>query len=116
MTDEIYSAALALLDRLGLDQARIRRVGIKVGGLVPAGRAERQPFLDDPEFGWREAERAVDAAVGRFGPKAVQRAVLSAPRNWVAAMGTPGQSDPDRRAHQSGAAGSNPADAARDRR
>ncbi|GAB3761964.1 DNA polymerase IV [Microlunatus parietis] len=100
VTDEIYAAALALLDRLGLDQARIRRVGIKVGGLVPAERAERQPFLDDPEFGWREAERAVDAAVGRFGPKAVQRAVLAAPRNWVAAMGAPGQSDPDRRAHQ----------------
>lgn len=100
VTDEIYAAALALLDRLGLDQARIRRVGIKVGGLVPAERAERQPFLDDPEFGWREAERAVDAAVGRFGPKAVQRAVLAAPRNWVAAMGAPGQSDHDRRAHQ----------------
>jgi len=96
VTGEIYDAALALYQRLGLDRARVRRVGVKVGGLVPAGRAERQPFLDDPEFGWREAEAAVDAAVGKFGPKAVQRAVLAAPRNWVAAMGRPGQTDPER--------------------
>lgn len=95
VTDEIYAEVLALYGRLGLDRARVRRVGVKVGGLVPADRAERQPFLDDPEFGWREAEQAVDAAVGKFGPKAVQRAVLAAPRNWVAAIGGPGQ--PDRR-------------------
>ncbi len=96
VTGEIYDAALALYQRLGLDRARVRRVGVKVGGLVPAGRAERQPFLDDPEFGWREAEAAVDAAVGKFGPKAVQRAVLAAPRNWVAAMGQHGQIDRER--------------------
>src|SRR5690606_372355 len=96
VTDEIYAQAMVLYDRLGLDRARVRRVGVKVSGLVPAERAERQPFLDDPGFGWREAERAVVAAVGKYGPKAEQRAVLAAPRNWVAAIGRPGQ--PDRRA------------------
>ena len=37
-------------------------------------RAYRQPLLTDPERGWREAEQAMDAAVGKFGPGAVQRA------------------------------------------
>ena len=37
----------------------------------------RQPQLTDPERGWREADLAIDAAVGKFGPAAVQRAVLT---------------------------------------
>ena len=40
-------------------------------------RAYRQPRLTDPERGWREADQAVDAAVRKFGPGAVQRAVLT---------------------------------------
>ena len=49
-------------------------------GLVDRRRAYRQPRLTDPERGWREADQAVDAAVGKFGPAAVQRAVLTRPR------------------------------------
>jgi DNA polymerase IV len=77
VTDEIYSEALALYSRLGLERARIRRVGVRVEGLLGVDRAYRQPRLTDPERGWPEAEQAVDAAVGRFGPAAVQRAILT---------------------------------------
>ena len=77
VTDQIYAAALGLYDRLGLGRARIRRVGVRVAGLVPVDLACLQPSLLDPDRGWREADQAVDAAVGRFGPGSVQRAVLT---------------------------------------
>ena len=80
VTEEIYTAALALYHRLRLDRARIRRVGVRVEQLVDAHRAYRQPQLTDPEFGWREADQAVDGAVRKYGPAAVQRAVLANPR------------------------------------
>ena len=92
VTDEIYAHALTLYDRLRLDRARIRRVGVRVEGLVAASQVYRQPQLTDPEFGWREAEQAVDAAVGKFGPAAVQRAILT--RRGPAAFGQIGSLRP----------------------
>ena len=80
VTAEIYAAAVELYDRLALDRARIRRVGVRMQQLVDAHSAYRQPRLTDPERGWREADQAVDAAVTRFGPKAVQRLVLTSRR------------------------------------
>jgi DNA polymerase-4 len=80
VTEEIYAAALELYDRLELDRARIRRVGVRVQQLVDASRAYRQPQLTDPEFGWREADHAVDLAVRKFGSGAVRRAVLARSR------------------------------------
>jgi DNA polymerase IV len=80
VTEEIYLAAMALYERLGLDRARIRRVGVRVEQLLDAHRAYRQPKLTDPEFGWREADLAADGAVHKYGPAAVQRAVLAKPR------------------------------------
>ena len=77
VTDEIYAQALQLYERLDLGRARIRRVGVRVEQLVDRHRAYRQPQLTDPERGWREADLAIDAAVGKFGPAAVQRAVLT---------------------------------------
>jgi DNA polymerase-4 len=77
VTEEIYAAAVALYEKLGLDRARIRRVGVRVEGVAPARQAYRQPQLTDPERGWQEADQAVDAAVARFGPAAVQRLALT---------------------------------------
>jgi DNA polymerase IV len=77
VTEEIYAAALALYSRLQLDRARIRRVGVRVAQLVDIHHAYRQPQLTDPEFGWREADHAADGAVRKYGPAAVQRAVLA---------------------------------------
>jgi len=77
VTEQIYEAALGLYERLGLDRARIRRVGVRMQGLVPVEKACLQPTLIEPELGWREADQAVDAALIRFGPRAVQRAVLT---------------------------------------
>jgi DNA polymerase-4 len=81
VTDEIYGQAVALYDRLGASRTRVRRVGVRVENLVPAERAYRQPELTAPERGWREAEQAIDLAVGRFGPAAVQRAALTRHRD-----------------------------------
>jgi DNA polymerase-4 len=87
VTDEIHAEALRLYDRLRLDQARIRRVGVKVAGLVDRQHAYQQPTLTDPDRGWREAEQAADAVIRRFGPKAVERAVLAGGPRWDEASG-----------------------------
>jgi DNA polymerase-4 len=76
-TEEVYAEAVALYERLGLDRARVRRVGVRVEGVVDGQRAARQPRLTDPELGWPEADHAVDAALAKFGPGAVRRAVLT---------------------------------------
>ena len=77
VTEEIYGAALSVYERLGLERARIRRVGVRVENITEARRAARQPQLTDPEHGWLEADQAVDAAVRKFGPAAVQRLALT---------------------------------------
>jgi DNA polymerase-4 len=73
---EVYAAASALYDALGLQRARIRLVGVRVEGLVPASSSARQLELGARESGWREAERAVDRAARRFGAGAVRPAAL----------------------------------------
>jgi DNA polymerase-4 len=73
---EVYAAATALYDALGLQRARIRLVGVRVEGLVPASRSVRQLELGARDSGWREAEQAVDRAARRFGPGAVRPAAL----------------------------------------
>jgi DNA polymerase-4 len=73
---EVYSAALALYEALGLQRARLRLVGVRVEGLVPASRQSRQLELGARESGWREAEQAVDRAARRFGVGAVRPAAL----------------------------------------
>jgi len=79
-TGEIHSSAVKSLRAMRLERPRIRRVGVRVEGLVDADSAYQQPMLGEPDRGWREAERAADAAVARFGPKAVQRATLAGRR------------------------------------
>lgn len=76
VTTEIYATASALFAALGLQRARIRLVGVRVEGLMPRGRVHRQLVLGAREHGWAEADRAVDAAVLRFGGHAVRHATL----------------------------------------
>jgi DNA polymerase IV len=76
VTSEIYATAAALFTGLGLQRARIRLVGVRVEGLVPRTSVHRQLVLGEREHGWAAADRAVDAAVLRFGGHAVRPATL----------------------------------------
>ncbi len=76
LTGEVHAAATALFDGLGLQRARIRLVGVRVEGLLPRERVQRQLELGARERGWEEADRAADAAALRFGGGAVRRATL----------------------------------------
>ncbi|MGZ4602607.1 MAG: Y-family DNA polymerase, partial [Kineosporiaceae bacterium] len=72
----VYATARDLFLRLGLDRARLRLVGVRVEGLIPASTGHRQLALDERPQGWREAERAVDRASARFGAGVVRPATL----------------------------------------
>lgn len=73
----IYATACALHEGSGLAaQARLRLVGVRVTGLVPAAAAATQLALGERPESWREAERAVDRIVSRFGVGAVRPAAL----------------------------------------
>jgi DNA polymerase-4 len=73
---DIYSTARALFDGLGLQRARLRLVGVRMEGLLDSDQAPIQGLLDEPEHGWRDADRAVDKASARFGAGAVRPASL----------------------------------------
>src|SRR5690606_16032349 len=77
---EIFQVAWVLFAALRPGD-RIRLVGVRVEGLVPAASTPRQLVLGAPERGWREAERAADAATDRFGKTAVRPASLLGPPN-----------------------------------
>ena len=77
---EIYATACELYAAAGLDpRARLRLVGVRAAGLVPAARSATQLALGEPPASWRDAERAVDRITGRFGPDSVRPAVLVRP-------------------------------------
>ena len=73
---DIYATARALYDGLGLQRARLRLVGVRMEGLMDCDKAPIQGLLDEPEHGWRDADRAVDRASARFGAGAVRPASL----------------------------------------
>lgn len=73
---DIYQTARGLYDALGLQRARVRLVGVRVEGLLPAQDSARQLVLGAPDQGRREAELAVDAIRARFGSAAVRPARL----------------------------------------
>jgi DNA polymerase IV len=75
---DIYATARALFDGLGLQRARMRLVGVRMEGLMDSDQAPIQGLLDEPEHGWRDADRAVDQASARFGAGAVRPASLVA--------------------------------------
>ncbi|HEY8480111.1 MAG TPA: DNA polymerase IV [Spirillospora sp.] len=72
----IYVTARSLYEGTGLAGVPLRLVGVRVENLDPAGEAPRQLALDEPERGWREAERAMDQVAHRFGRGAVRPAAL----------------------------------------
>ncbi|QNN53104.1 DNA polymerase IV [Nocardioides mesophilus] len=76
VTQEIYQTAADLFLALGLQRARVRLVGVRVEGLMPRERVQRQLVLGARERGWSEADRAVDQAASRFGAQAVRPASL----------------------------------------
>jgi DNA polymerase-4 len=75
----IYATACALYAAAGLDRVRLRLVGVRVENLAPESRAAHQLTLDEPEAGWREAERAMDRVARRFGRGAIGPAALVQP-------------------------------------
>ncbi|MBM6546223.1 DNA polymerase IV [Janibacter sp. YIM B02568] len=73
---DIYAVARELYEALGLQRARIRLVGVRVEGLSEAASTPVQVALDEPEHGWRDADRAIDRASARFGAGSVRPASL----------------------------------------
>ncbi|MEN9679254.1 MAG: hypothetical protein RLZ57_383 [Actinomycetota bacterium] len=71
---EIYDVVRKLWQNLNLDRARIRLVGVELSNLCDD--APEQLILGAREKGWREAERAADAARNRFGDEKVKPARL----------------------------------------
>lgn len=76
VTQEVYRTAVDLFDALGPPGRRIRLVGVRAEHLLRCTEVHRQLVLGEPEHGWSEADRAVDAATGRFGAAAVRPASL----------------------------------------
>ena len=74
---KIYTTACDLYAAAGLDaRARLRLVGVRAAGLIPASRSVSQLAFDERPASWRDAERAVDRIAGRFGPDSIRPAVL----------------------------------------
>jgi len=76
VTRDIFGTATTLYAALGLQRARIRLLGVRLEGLTDAAETPVQGRLDDPEHGWRDAERAMDRAAERFGSGIVRPASL----------------------------------------
>jgi DNA polymerase-4 len=72
LAHDIYSTCWSLYQALGLQRVRIRLVGVKVDGLIPASDATDQLELGEPEHGRRDAELAIDKLRSKFGPGAVK--------------------------------------------
>jgi DNA polymerase-4 len=72
---EIFEIAWGLFEALRPGE-RIRLLGVRVEGLVHTDGAPRQLTLGEPDHGWRDAERAADAAAARFGSDIVRPASL----------------------------------------
>jgi DNA polymerase-4 len=83
----VYGTARELLQRVRAARSgtqRIRLLGVRLEGLVPAGEFVAQLALgeQDQAPGWREAQGAIDRAVERFGSTAIRpAALLDRPQN-----------------------------------
>ncbi len=96
-TQRIYATACALYEASGLSgQARLRLVGVRATGLVPAGSAATQLALGERGAAWRDAESALDRITGRFGQDAVRPAALVKPAALVDTSQSGSNDGPDR--------------------
>jgi DNA polymerase IV len=83
VAQKIYTVACELYASALDDRARLRLVGVRATGLVPASAAATQLAFEERPVSWREAERAVDRIAGRFGTDAVRPAILvDGDRSW----------------------------------
>jgi DNA polymerase-4 len=77
VAQKIYATACALYAGSGLDtSARLRLVGVRATGLLPAGATATQLAFGEQPAAWRDAEQAVDKIAGRFGTGTVRPAAL----------------------------------------
>jgi DNA polymerase IV len=77
VTRQIYDTACELYAASGLSgRARLRLVGVRATGLVPAAAAQTQLTLGERTVPWRDAESAVDRIASRFGTDAIRPATL----------------------------------------
>jgi len=76
VAQQIYTTACELYAAALDDKARLRLVGVRATGLIPAATAAQQLAFGDRPVSWREAERAVDRIAGRFGTDTVRPAIL----------------------------------------
>jgi DNA polymerase-4 len=76
VAQQIYATACELYAAALDDKARLRLVGVRATGLIPAATAAQQLAFGDRPVSWREAERAVDRIAGRFGTDTVRPAIL----------------------------------------
>jgi DNA polymerase-4 len=91
---KIYTTACDLYAAAGLDsRARLRLVGVRASGLIPAARSATQLAFGERPVSWRDAERALDRITGRFGPDSVRPAVLV---RWGEEAEGPPPAGPDR--------------------
>ncbi|GGM37962.1 DNA polymerase IV [Longimycelium tulufanense] len=74
VTHEVYETARQLFDTVPPEPVRL--LGVRMEQLVVTARAAEQLSFDTPDRGWREADRAADAARSRFGSAAVAPASL----------------------------------------
>jgi DNA polymerase-4 len=84
-TADIYETAVDLYGSLGLDQPRIRLVGVKCEGLNDAGQVAEQLSFDLDETPRDTSSRTrtdsvLDAARARFGATAIRPGTLLPPR------------------------------------
>jgi DNA polymerase-4 len=94
---EIYATACELYAAASLDpRARLRLVGVRAAGLIPAARSATQLALGEPPASWRDAERAVDKIAGRFGTDSVRPAVLVRQAEEAEAQAAAGPDHPPR--------------------
>jgi DNA polymerase IV len=81
VTQQIFQTACELYAASGLSgQARLRLVGVRATGLVPAQAASTQLAFGAQPASWRDAETAMDRIAGRFGGDAVRPAALVQPQ------------------------------------